>query len=149
MEQAYKSMKDDVALTIFSIDEDAETVAEFKNNTGYSFDMGWDPLSYPAYEFSYENPQGTKIPDNLMDGFYSSPNYAFSTSSVPTTAIIDRYGTMINKIIGTAKNVSKSTFTTEWTNYLGDDYDPEYWTNINRSYYDKYLAAEYEKGYNY
>lgn len=148
MEKALESMKDDVALTIFSIDEDAETVAEFKNNMGYSFDMGWDPLSYPAYDYS-DHHEGEKIPDALMDDFYSSPNFAFSTTSVPTTAIIDKYGTMINKIVGTSNSVSESTFTSEWGNYLGEDYDPAYWVKVNKSYYDKYLADTYEKGYNY
>ena len=66
----------------------------------------------------------------------------FGTSAVPTTVIIDRYGTMINKYVGSLKSAEQ--FMTEWKNYLGDDYDPSEWVKMNKAYYDKHYAPDYE-----
>lgn len=97
MEEAYQQYKDSVeifALSCESSDSD-EKLAEYVAEMGMSFPVGRDTNNLAA---------------------------AFNAYSIPTTVLVDRYGTISTIEVGA--KTSTEAFTSLFEQYIGDDYVP-------------------------
>ncbi|MDO4546944.1 MAG: TlpA disulfide reductase family protein [Clostridia bacterium] len=96
MNEAYEQMKDDIeilALSIYPPDTD-EAITQYKEELGLSFPMGFDSIDLAG-----------RIP---LDGY-------------PTTAVIDRFGTLCFYHTGAITNMQQ--FQLLFGTFTGDDYE--------------------------
>ena len=105
MNDAWNQVKDDVALAAISTEktDSIKVIANFKEKYDLDFAIGPDEVY-------------------LSDDYKTSVVYGFYPESIPTTAIIDRYGIVQKIYSGSITNADK--FIEEWSPYCGDDYTP-------------------------
>ena len=95
LQEAYEQYKDKVEVIALSCEEtdDAETLAAFAEQYGLTFKIGQDPV-----------------------GFLS----AFGIGSIPTSFVVDRFGTIC--FVETGSQPDVGSFTRLFDAFLGDDY---------------------------
>lgn len=92
MEQAYEQMKDRVGLICLSIDDTSSEVAAFRSENGLNLPMGTDTIN---------------AGNQVLEG-------------IPTTLLIDRFGTLVFYECGSIQSVDR--FLAMWEPYLGSGY---------------------------
>ncbi len=105
MNEAWKQVKDDVALVAISSykTDTIKAIAKYKEEVGVDFPIGPDEVF-----------QSDDYKKSIVYGFY--PEY------IPATAIIDRYGIVQETYEAAITNVD--TFLEKWSPYCGDNYAP-------------------------